>query len=325
MVDDDAPIPSQLELRNTDGALTRRLAVQDYVHRATANNTRKAYQQDIRHFERWGGSLPADTSTVIRYCHEHAALINPRTLKRRLVAIKQFHCYQGFPDPTDHPLVKKTLRGIQNTHGIPKRKAPAMTLDQVKCLLDYLAGQQTLAARRNAAMIALGFFGALRGSELTLLKREQLQLDPQDQGLTLLIPRSKTDPTGEGQTCAIPALGNAYCPLQSVQRWLDDSGIPSGYLFRGINQWQQLSPNPITLDGFNKSLRQLAETCQLPDAQRFSSHSLRRGLATSASAAGASFKSIMRQGRWRHEGTVLEYIEAGQQFQDNAVTTLFEK
>lgn len=99
--------PTNIELRNA-GALTEPLSVQEYVHRATADNTRKAYQQDIRHFERWGGRLPADTATVIRYCREHASTINPRTLQRRLVALKQFHLYQGFPDPTDHPLVRKT-------------------------------------------------------------------------------------------------------------------------------------------------------------------------------------------------------------------------
>lgn len=313
--------PSSIELRNAH-PLTEPLSVQDYVHRATANNTRKAYQQDIHHFERWGGRLPADTATVIRYCREHATTLNPRTLQRRLVAIKQFHLYQGFPDPTDHPLVRKTLRGIQNTHGIPKRKAPALALCHVEQVLDQLAASTHLAARRNAAMIALGFFGALRGNELVQVQREHLQLEPQ--GLTLLIPRSKTDPTGEGQTCAIPALNNPYCPLQTIQRWLDESGIVSGYLFRGINQWQQMSPQPLSLDGFNKILRQLAADCQLPEPQRYSSHSLRRGLATSASAAGASFKSIMRQGRWRHEGTVLEYIEDGQKFQDNAVTKLFD-
>jgi len=313
--------PTNIELRNA-GALTEPLSVQEYVHRATADNTRKAYQQDIRHFERWGGRLPADTATVIRYCREHASTINPRTLQRRLVALKQFHLYQGFPDPTDHPLVRKTLRGIQNTHGVPKRKAPALMLCHVEQLLDHLATSTDLAAYRNTAMIALGFFGALRGSELVHVQREHLELEPE--GLTLLIPRSKTDPTGQGQTCAIPALNNPYCPLKALQHWLDQSGIASGHLFRGINQWQQLSLQPLSLDGFNKILRQLATDCQLPEPHRYSSHSLRRGLATSASAAGASFKSIMRQGRWRHEGTVLEYIEDGQKFQDNAVTKLFD-
>lgn len=314
--------PACVALRNP-GTLTEPLSVQDYVHRATADNTRKAYRQDIHHFERWGGRLPTDTATVIRYCRDQATRLNARTLKRRLVALKQFHRYQGFPDPTDHPLVRKTLQGIQNTHGLPRRQAPAIRLEQVTCLLDHLSGQSHLAAYRNAAMIALGFFGALRGNELVKVQWEHLR--PEPEGLTLLIPRSKTDPTGEGQRCAIPALDNAYCPLQAVQRWLEASGIQSGYLFRGVSRWQRLSPRPLTLDGFNKILRQLAAACRLPDAQRYSSHSLRRGLATSASAAGASFKSIMRQGRWRHEGTVLAYIEEGQQFQDNAVTPLFDR
>ena len=30
-----------------------------YIHAATSENTRIAYQADIRHFVRWGGFLPA--------------------------------------------------------------------------------------------------------------------------------------------------------------------------------------------------------------------------------------------------------------------------
>ena len=36
-----------------------------------------------------------------------------------------------------------------------------------------------------------------------------------------------------------------------------------------------------------------------------SSHSLRRGMATSAHRAGADFRDIKKQGGWRHDGTVL--------------------
>ncbi len=58
--------------------------------------------------------------------------------------------------------------------------------------------------------------------------------------------------------------------------------------------------------------------CNLANAEKFSSHSLRRGFATTASRKGVPFVSIMRHGRWRHEGTVLGYIEEGQRFQENA-------
>jgi len=52
-------------------------------------------------------------------------------------------------------------------------------------------------------------------------------------------------------------------------------------------------------------------------------HSLRHGFATEAAKKGAQFKSIMRQGRWRHEGTVLGYIEEGKRFEENAASVMF--
>ncbi|GEM_PF-4785956 len=88
-----------------------------YYHAATSHNTRKAYQADIRHFERSSGSLPAKTDDILRYLHTFAAQLNPRTLSRRLTAIKHWHTYQDFDDPTNSPLVRKTLQGISNTHG----------------------------------------------------------------------------------------------------------------------------------------------------------------------------------------------------------------
>ncbi len=69
-----------------------------YYHAATSDNTRKAYQADIRHFERSSGSLPAKTDDILRYLHTFAAQLNPRTLSRRLTAIKHWHTYQNFDD-----------------------------------------------------------------------------------------------------------------------------------------------------------------------------------------------------------------------------------
>lgn len=294
----------------------------DYADKATANNTRKAYRQDVQHFEHWGGQLPTDTQTLVRYLHAQADVLNARTLKRRITALKQFHVNHGFPDPTAHMLIKKTLKGIQNTHGKPKQQAPAIRLSQLQQCIEQLQSDNTLISQRNQCLLTLGFFGALRGSELLNIQVEHL--DWQAQGLYILIPQSKTDQAGEGQWCALPKLNNALCPLFHTQQWLASSNIEQGHLFRSINRWQQLSTQPLTGVGLNKTLKHIAKLCQWEEPHRYSSHSLRRGLATSASAAGASFKSIMRQGRWQHEGTVLQYIEEGQAFEDNAVSALFE-
>ena len=69
-----------------------------YLVNATSENTRKAYRSDIKHYEKWGGILPATPETIIHYLQAFASTLNSRTLARRLIAIKHWHTYQGFPD-----------------------------------------------------------------------------------------------------------------------------------------------------------------------------------------------------------------------------------
>ena len=97
-----------------------------YIHAATSDNTCRAYQNDIKHFVAWGGLLPTTPEAVIAYLQAYASTLNSRTLVRRLTAIKHWHTYQGFSDPTTHLSVRKTLTGIMHVHGIPKQKAPAI-------------------------------------------------------------------------------------------------------------------------------------------------------------------------------------------------------
>jgi hypothetical protein len=55
---------------------------------------------------------------------------------------------------------------------------------------------------------------------------------------------------------------------------------------------------------------------QLDYVPDLSSHSLRRGMATSAHRAGANFRDIKKQGGWRHDGTVQGYIEEAGRFEE---------
>lgn len=138
----------------------------NYMVAATSQNTRKAYYHDIRHFMTWGGLLPATPETIVNYLQYHAETLNPRTLTRRLTALKNWHVYQGFSDPTHHPFIRKTLTGIHNIHGRPKEKAPALTIEQLTQVAHHLKLQDTLQAYRNNALLQLGFCGAFRRSEL---------------------------------------------------------------------------------------------------------------------------------------------------------------
>jgi len=294
----------------------------DYIHAATSANTRKAYQADIRHFMQWGGLLPTTADVVMRYLTQHAEQLNPRTLSRRLTALKNWHLYQGFPDPTATPTLRKTLTGIKNIHGTPKHKAPPLTLEALLILVQHLKSSARLIDCRNCALLQIGFFGAFRRSELVALEWNHIQFVPE--GIEILIPRSKTDQAGEGQTCAIPFGDKALCPVSALTLWRERSECQTGFVFRQIAPGGQVKEPAIKPKQVNMVIKSIAKACRLPQADAYSSHSLRRGFATEASKKGVPFGSIMRQGRWRHEGTVLGYIDEGKRFDQNAAAMMLQ-
>lgn len=317
-VEVDGQLPT---LRNEENAVgfTR----QDYIHAATSNNTRKAYQSDVRHFINWGGLLPASPESIVNYLHQHAAVLNPRTLHRRLTAIKQWHLTQSFDDPTSHPYIRKTITGIKNTHGKPKDKAPALTLDDLKKIVSILSKSARLIDIRNNALIQLGFFGAFRRSELVAIKWEDVVFSKE--GIEIIIPRSKTDQSGEGQVCAIPNGNAELCAVIALKLWQEYSGLNEGFIFRGISKSEKILLRAIKTNQVNLIIKKIAHNCELKNADDYSAHSLRRGFATEAAKRNAPFQSIMRQGRWKHEGTVLGYIEEGKRFEENAASVMFSK
>lgn len=277
---------------------------------------------DIRHFVYWGGRLPTSGDVIMKYLHHHAGLLNPRTLARRLTAIKNWHICQGHADPTAHPAIYKTMTGIKNVHGKPKEKATPLTLETIAKMSAFLMESNRLIDCRNCTLLLVGFFGAFRRSELVSIKWSDITFVPE--GMEILISRSKTDQGGEGQVCAIPASDNPLlCPVAALMQWQERSGNDDiDYVFRQITAGERMLNAAIKPHQVNVIIKSIAMACCLPDAESYSSHSMRRGFATEASRKGAPFGSIMRHGRWRHEGTVLGYIDEGRRFDQNAASIM---
>lgn len=186
----------------------------DYIQAAASNNTRFAYHSDIKHFLEEGGVLPSDPQNVVAYLKRAALALNPRTLKRRLTAIRQWYKLKGEADPTDNPLVVKTMKGISRLHSMPAKQAAALKLEDLDKIISSLNEQSSLASTRNKAMLLVGFFGALHRSELIALTWEDIRF--KSDGVMIRIPRSKTDQSGEGAHCAI-RFGNEHrCPVRAL-------------------------------------------------------------------------------------------------------------
>ena len=137
-------------------------------------------------------------------------------------------------------------------------------------------------------------------------------------GLVVTIRRSKTDQDGQGRRVGLPYGSNpATCPVRALRAWHAASGITEGPLFRPINRHGQIQDRRLTAQSVALVVKRVAEAAGL-DPARFSGHSLRSGLATSAAAAGVSERSIMNQTGHKSVVMVRKYIREGSLFRDNA-------
>lgn len=309
-----ASTPAELELSARHRA---------FLAAATSDNTRRTYRSAIRHFLAWGGVLPCDQDAIVRYLLTYAPTLNPRTLALRLTALSQWHLHQGFADPTSTPTVRKTLTGIERVHGAPKRKAKALPVEDLTVIVAHLAGLNTLIARRDNALLQVGYFGGFRRSELVGLEIEHLAWEPE--GVVVTLAHSKTDQNGEGIVKALPYGEDLCCPATALRAWLDAANITEGPLFRSVTRWGKVGADPLNAASVNAILEARAKHAGLGYVPQLSSHSLRRGMATSAHRAGADFREIKRQGGWRHDGTVQGYIEEAGRFEENAVRHLLRR
>ena len=196
-----------------------------------------------------------------------------------------------------------------------------MTLEIIAKMSSLLKESDRLIDCRNRALLLVGFFGAFRCSELIGIKWSDITDVPE--GMEIMVPRSKTDQAGEGEVSAIPSSPDVMlCPIAALAEWRERSGDDIDHVFRQITAGGRVLGNAIKPHQVNVIVKSIAIRCCLPDAESYSSHSMRRGFATEASRKGAPFGSIMRHGRWRHEGTVLGYIDEGRRFDQNAASIM---
>ncbi|OLF53369.1 recombinase, partial [Pseudomonas chlororaphis] len=158
-----------------------------YLRAATRDNTRRSYRAAIEHFEVvWGGFLPATSDSVARYLAAYAGELSINTLKLRLSALAQWHNSQGFADPTKAPVVRQVFKGIRALHPAQEKQAEPLQLQDLERVVDWLEqeavqarldGDQPalLRARRDSALILLGFWRGFRSDELCRLRVEHVQ------------------------------------------------------------------------------------------------------------------------------------------------------
>ena len=250
--------------------------------------------------------MPADPATVGAYLASLAATHTSSALVRRLAALSRAHRLASQPWQAAHPAIRNTLRGIQRRYGRPPRQAAALATEEVRSLVATC--DATPAGQRDRALLLLGYAGALRRSELVAVEREHLTLT--HDGLRLLIPRAKGDPTGKGVTIGIPKGSAAdTCPVKAVEAWLKTSDCEHGLVFRGVDARGVIDCRALHPDAVRQILIKRAGLAGLvlPAGERLSPHGLRAGFITEAYLRGALDEQVMHHARHTDINTTRGY------------------
>lgn len=287
-------------------------SVREYIEESIALSTRKAYKNDIDHFRQYGGGIPCTPEILAGYLAAYAGVLSIATLNRRIASISKMHKIKGLPSPAASEIVKMTFRGIKRQHGKPQTQATPLLRDDLLLVLSSIPNN--LRGARDKALLLIGFCAALRRSELCCIRTEDLLFS--SEGLTLTLPRSKTDQAGEGRKIGIPFGRGKICPVNILKEWLTLSGITEGYVFRGIEKGIVTETHLCDRSIANIIKARVEKVGLSPD--KFSGHSLRSGLATSAAMAGISSFKIREQTRHKSDFMLQRYIRDGNIFRNNA-------
>jgi integrase len=287
------------------GRLSGRLAAlaetaKAYARAAQADNTQRAYAADWRQFASWLrrqglAETPPNPEAVGLYLASQVepggAELSVATLERRLSGIAWRYRQLGVPLDIRDRHIATVLAGIRRRHARPPLQKAAIFADELLAMLAVL--DMDLRGLRDRAILAIGFAGGLRRSEIVGLDCGPSQTEDGSGWIeifpegALLTIRGKTGwrevEIGRGSRADT-------CPVVLLETWMRLGRIGHGPLFRAIARKNGgVSGERLT----DKHVVRLVKICALAAGLRgdlaegerrlaFGGHSLRAGLASSA-------------------------------------------
>lgn len=274
----------------------------DYVEAASSANTRRAYASDWKHFAGWCRRqgveiLPPDPQTVGLYITALAAATGRdkrtvSTIERRLSSLSWNFTQRGQPLDRKDRHIATVMAGIRNKHASPPRQKEAILPEDLIAMLETL-DRGTLRGLRDRAMLLLGFAGGLRRSEITGLdcSRDQTEdgrgwIEVLEKGVLVTL-RGKT---GWREVEIGRGSADATCPVVALETWLKFARIAHGPLFRRVTgQGKAVGAERLNDQEVARLVKRAAlaagvrgDLSEGERGQKFSGHSLRAGLASSA-------------------------------------------
>jgi integrase len=274
----------------------------DYAKASSAANTQRAYAADWRHYTAWCRrqnlpALPADPQVIGLYIAAQASATagdrkasSVGAIERRLSALAWNFAQRGQPMDRADRHIATVLSGIRRTHGRPPEQKEAVLPEDLRAMLATL-DMACLRGLRDRAILLIGFAGGLRRSEIVGLDcgAEQTQdgsgwVEILEKGLIATL-RGKT---GWREVEIGRGSSDATCPVVALEAWLRFARIGHGPLFRRVTG-KAVGPDRLADKHVARLVKRTAlaagvrgDLSEGERAGKFSGHSLRAGLASSA-------------------------------------------
>ena len=281
------------------------------LQNSKANNTLRAYQSDFRDFSAFCSrngfsSIPTQPKIVALYITNLSKSSKFSTLKRRIASISVIHKLKGHYLDTKHPIIMENLHGIKRTLGTRQKAKKPILINDLKLIIEAIDEKKL----RDKALILIGFAGGFRRSELVNIDIDDIEFV--NEGVKILIKRSKTDQSGEGSIKAIPYFDNQkFCPVIALKSYMD-----SKFDKKNGGRIFEISDKSVAL-----IIKKYAEKAGL-DSSKYSGHSLRSGFATTAAEFGAEERNIMAMTGHKTTQMVRRYIQEANLFKNNALNKI---
>jgi site-specific recombinase XerD len=278
---------------------------------AYAPSTIRAYKTSFERFIQFCEShevdpLPANPPTVAQYISTLTASgLKSSTIRIMVAAISSIHKLNLLSDPTQHPVVKVELRRMHRTLGRYSQQAFGITAPILEKMLGATANN--LRGIRDRALLLLAYDSLCRRSELVSLRISDIHRNDlcNKNQMKIRLRKSKTDQEQQGKW-----IYPSQRAADAIQTWIDKAKLIDGFLFRGVNNAIDITPE-LKCSQINRIYKRLAKEAKLPKeiTDHISGHSMRVGAAQDLMTSGASMPLIMNKGRWSKTDTVMRYLE----------------
>lgn len=148
-------------------------------------NTRRSYSGDLKHFVEWLGPRQMTRLLVEQYTVRlQRREYTPASINRKLSAIRWWAGrVEAITDESPLPSEKKQavtehaqrIQKVDSVTGSREKRGRHITPDEMAALMRACAADASPAGRRDAALLALGYFTGMRVSELAALTTAQIK------------------------------------------------------------------------------------------------------------------------------------------------------